>query len=82
MMNENKEVELDVRPLIKVGIPPLGTIMNTMNQLEKGQSLRLFAPFEPMPLYSILEQQGYTHEMTKEDDGSFVILFTPRSGRS
>ncbi len=79
MMNENKEVELDVRPLIEVGIPPLGTIMNTMNQLEQGQSLRLIAPFEPMPLYRVFEQQGYTHEMTRDEDGSFVILFTPGS---
>lgn len=79
MKNEREELELDVRPLIKDGIPPLGTIMNTMSQLGKGQSLRLIAPFEPMPLYSMFELRGYSHESTVQDDGSFVILFTPRS---
>jgi len=76
-MSDGDIVELDVRPLLKDGIPPLGTIMDAMYKLDKGQSLRLTAPFEPMPLYTMFEQNGYTHESKTEEDGTVVILFTP-----
>ena len=76
-MSSLSPLELDVRPLFAAGKPPLVPILNAVNRLEPGQSFRLIAPFEPMPLYEMLAGRGFTPVATKRDDGAWEILFKP-----
>ena len=70
-------LELDVRPLFAAGKPPLVPILNAVNRLQPGQALRLIAPIEPIPLYQLLGERGFTPESRQRDDGTWEILFRP-----
>jgi uncharacterized protein (DUF2249 family) len=72
-------MELDVRPLLAAGRPPLAAILNAVNRLAPGQTLRLLAPFEPAPLFALLAERGYTAESEQLADGTWSILFRPGS---
>ena len=71
--------ELDARPLLAAGRPPLDAILAALAALPPGAALRLRAPFEPLPLYAKLGDQGFEHSAHREADGSFIILFTPQT---
>ena len=76
-MNPPSPFELDVRPLFAAGRPPLVPILEAVNRLEPGQALRLIAPIQPVPLFDLLGQRGFTHEARERDDGAWEILFVP-----
>lgn len=76
-MNPMAPLELDVRPLVAAGRPPLPAILNAVNRLEPGQAFRLIAPFEPKPLYALLLERGLDAVPTGRADGSWEILFRP-----
>lgn len=76
-MSSLTPLEFDARPLFAAGKPPLTPILNAVNRLEPGQSLRLIAPIEPRPLMQMLSQRGFTSESQTRDDGSWEILFIP-----
>ena len=71
--------ELDVRTLIAIGQPPIDAILGAIDALPQGAALRLHAPFEPKPLYAKLADLGFDHTTAVLPDGSFRILFTPRT---
>lgn len=71
-------LELDVRPLIERQRPPLPAILDAVSRLEEGQPLRLIAPFEPAPLYTLLGERGFDHSTREDPPGVWVIDFTPR----
>jgi len=73
-------LELDVRPMLAAGRPPMAAILNAVNRLQPGQSLRLLAPFEPLPLYAHLQERGFLPESTQCTDGSWAIVFRPTGG--
>jgi uncharacterized protein (DUF2249 family) len=79
-MNSSSPLELDVRPLFAAGRPPMAAILNAVNRLQPGQALRLIAPLEPVPLYQMLGQRGYTAQPQQRDDGNWEILFSPGEG--
>jgi uncharacterized protein (DUF2249 family) len=79
-MNPPSPLELDVRPLFAAGRPPMAAILNAVNRLERGQALRLIVPIEPVPLYQLLEQRGYTAQPQQRADGGWEILFQPAEG--
>jgi len=54
-------------------------IQDALSRLEPGQSLRLIAPFEPVPLYDFLAQRGFTHEATETEPGLWTVLFIPET---
>lgn len=68
-------LELDVRPLLASGRPPIATILNAINRLQPGQSLLLLAPFQPLPLYEMLGERGFTPEAREREDGTWEVLF-------
>lgn len=76
-MNPPPPLELDVRPLFAAGRPPLVPILNAVNRLEPGQALRLIAPIQPVPLFDLLAQRGFTPEPHERPDGAWEILFRP-----
>ncbi|HZT22126.1 MAG TPA: DUF2249 domain-containing protein [Verrucomicrobiae bacterium] len=73
----SETVTLDVREDIAQGREPFGRIMSTVAQLRAGEKLRLIAPFEPLPLYSVLAKKGYAHTSRQLESGDWEVLFTP-----
>lgn len=73
----NEIVTVDVREDIARGQEPFGKIMGAAAKLQPNQSLRLLAPFEPMPLFSVLAKKGYAHASKQLDSGDWEVLFTP-----
>jgi len=74
-MSRETLFDLDVRPLVAERRPPLPAILNAINRLGPGQSLRLTVPFEPMPLYAMLRDRGFSHETSRGPDGTWVVVF-------
>ncbi|MXV64326.1 DUF2249 domain-containing protein [Natronorubrum sp. JWXQ-INN-674] len=56
---------LDVRD---IDGPPFDDIMAALENLESDERLRLIAPFEPKPLYEVLEARGFTYESEQRED--------------
>lgn len=76
-MKKLPPLELDVRPLCAQGRPPLPAILAAVAELSPGQALRLSAPFEPVPLYALLQARGFTHESREAAPGLWIVLFSP-----
>ncbi len=70
-------LELDVRPLFAAHQPPMGAILDAVARLAPGQTFRLIAPFEPLPLYQLLAQQGLKPSACVRADGAWEITFRP-----
>ena len=51
-------VTLDVRPMLAKGQEPFAAIMQAADALGPDQTLRLIAPFRPVPLIGVLRQRG------------------------
>jgi len=69
-------VTLDVRDEIAQGREPFGKIMGTVSRLHPDEKLRLIAPFEPLPLFSMLAKKGYSHVSKQLESGDWEVLFT------
>lgn len=77
-MNENF-AELDVRPMLKNGGEPFQAIMSAVDALRPGQGLKLFAPFRPQPLFEVMANRGFEHEVIEIAGGDFEVRFTPKA---
>jgi uncharacterized protein (DUF2249 family) len=71
--------ELDVRPLLSAGVEPFAAIMSAVDALKPNEGLKLLAPFEPRPLFSVMERKGYLHEVSELEGGDFEVRFFPRN---
>jgi uncharacterized protein (DUF2249 family) len=69
--------ELDVRPILRAGGEPFSAIMEAVNRLVAGQSIRLLATFEPVPLYAVLAKKGFDHAAREIGEGDWEVMFTP-----
>jgi uncharacterized protein (DUF2249 family) len=49
--------------------------MSAVSTLKPGQTLRLLAPFEPIPLFGVLAKQGFSHTAQRADTGDWEVLF-------
>jgi len=70
--------DLDVRPILRDGGEPFGAIMEAVAKLAPGQSLRLYATFKPIPLFSVLGQRGFQPEAREIGGGDWEVIFTPQ----
>ena len=75
-------VILDVREEIAQGREPFAKIMGTVAQLRPDQKLQLIAPFEPLPLFSVLAKKGYSHAGKQLESGDWEVLFTRNTGQA
>ena len=66
---------LDIRPIFAAGASPCSAIDDAVASLRPGQSLVLMAPFEPLPLFTKLAAQGFSHASEAQPDGSWRIEF-------
>lgn len=69
---------LDVREILRSGGEPFDAIMQSVAALAPGQGLRLFATFEPVPLFTVLGNRGFTHTAKPLDGGDWEVLFMPQ----
>ena len=74
-MNETVVI-LDVRDDIRQGLQPCSKILQAAASLKDGEALRLIAPFEPVPLFSMLAQKGFAHQAKPLGAGDWAVLFT------
>lgn len=72
--------ELDVRPAMRSGEEPFQAIMDAVSALEPGQSLRLIAPFRPVPLFSVMANRGFAASDRAIGDGAWEVTFSPVAG--
>lgn len=69
--------DLDVRPILREGGEPFSAIMQAVAALAPGQSLRLLATFQPVPLFHVLGAQGFEPVAREIGNGDWEVLFTP-----
>ena len=72
-------ITVDTRPIFARGETPCQAIDNAVEQVIPGQTLILLVPFEPKPLYSKLENAGFSHQTTRLPDGTVRIEFKRES---
>ena len=70
---------LDVREDLRAGREPFGRIMQTLGRLQAGQGLVLYATFEPVPLFGVMEGKGFTHTAREIGGGDWEVRFEPRA---
>ena len=75
---EQAHTVLDVRPELEQGGEPFVHIMEAASVIKPGGMLVIVAPFEPVPLYSVLEAQGFAHETEKVAADEWVVCFSHR----
>lgn len=68
-------ISLDVRPVLAAGGEPFDMIMDAAGRIVEGGVLEIIAPFEPIPLYRVLSQQGFGHRTEMRDPEAFVVQF-------
>lgn len=79
-MMSNATVTLDVRPDLRAGRDPFSRIMATTDGLKDGETLRLLAPFEPVPLFHVMAKRGFSHEARPTPTGDWEVLFERSPG--
>ena len=70
---------LDVRRELEQGGEPFVRIMEAASSITLGQMLVIVAPFEPVPLYAVLEGRGFAHETEKVAANEWVVCFSRRA---
>jgi uncharacterized protein (DUF2249 family) len=71
----NKTVTVDVREDIRNGREPFSKIMKAASALQANEQLLLIAPFEPVPLFGVMEKQGFGHTVQSSQPGDWEVLF-------
>lgn len=68
-------IELDVRPDLREGREPFARIMAAFASLPDGAVLHLRAPFEPAPLYAVMEKRGFVHHTRQDAPDDWSVWF-------
>ena len=72
MPSPTDEILIDARCLRPP--EPMEMVLQALDHLHPGQSIRMLLHREPFPLYPLLTERGYRHATQMEADGSYVIL--------
>lgn len=70
---------LDVRPELEQGGEPFVRIMEAASSIKPGEQLVIVAPFEPVPLYAVLEARGFAHETEQVAADEWTVCFLRRA---
>ncbi|MDD3458365.1 MAG: DUF2249 domain-containing protein [Weeksellaceae bacterium] len=79
-LSSQQIVVLDVREMIADGKDPLRPIQEKVKELEPGQALNIINSFEPAPLISLLERQGFQSFVDQIDEEQFETYFYREDG--
>lgn len=52
---------------------PMMRIMAELSTLAEGEALEAVLPHEPVPLYAMLDEQGWAHEVVSKGPGACVV---------
>lgn len=74
-LGDLRPVHVDVRDDIARGVEPFARIMAVVKTLDEGQALVLRAPFEPVPLYDVLAQRGFSHWTDRQGERDWSVWF-------
>lgn len=77
MTQPDQEIALDVCWLEPP--EPMERILDALSRMQSGQRLRVLIHREPLPLYRILGNNGYTYSTQYRDDHLFEILIWQKS---
>ncbi|MGZ6143439.1 MAG: DUF2249 domain-containing protein [Myxococcales bacterium] len=69
-----RETLLDARPILAKGGDPFRIIMRTVGELAPDEALHLVVSFDPLPLYTVLKNQGFGSH-TQIEGGTFHVWF-------
>jgi uncharacterized protein (DUF2249 family) len=70
-----KTITIDVRNDIRNGREPFSRIMGAATLLKDNEQLLVLAPFEPAPLFAVLEKQGFRHTAQSTSTGDWEVRF-------
>lgn len=76
---EARVIRLDVREDLRQGREPFSRIMEARRGIPVGGALCLRAIFEPVPLYAVMERQGFAHFTERISDDDWQVWFYPES---
>lgn len=68
-------VRLDVRPIIGAGDEPFETIIAAADAIAEGGVLELTAPFQPLPLYPVMQRRGFAATTEQRAPDEWVVRF-------
>lgn len=68
-------VELDVREDLRNGKEPFSRIMAARRDVPPAGALRIRAIFEPVPLYAVMEKQGFAHHTEQQGPEDWSVWF-------
>lgn len=71
-----KTITLDVRADFRAGLHPREKIQTALTQLGAEETLRLLAPFEPVPLLHWAASQGLAYQTQPISENDWEVLFT------
>ncbi len=75
-------IELDVRPILNSGQDPLNQILNTINDANKFDIIKIINSFEPSPLIEVLKKQGFEHYVERISDDQVNTYFNNKLGNN
>lgn len=83
-LDENRVIDLDVRPVIASGNDPLKQILTAVKSVQPGEVLRITNSFEPTPLIGLLEKQGFSSHVVVQEEELVQTYFyrNPLNGQS
>jgi uncharacterized protein (DUF2249 family) len=67
-----RRIEMDLR-----GLQPPEPMMRIIDALGDDEIEATF-PHQPVPLYAMLEERGYQHEVVREDPGLCIVRIRKR----
>ena len=74
-MDNQKNMELDVREDLRLKKEPFDKIMRAVKQVKAGQSFILHAPFNPVPLHKVLGRRGFEYEAEKIKKKHWKVIY-------
>ncbi|MCW2241953.1 DUF2249 domain-containing protein [Azospirillum canadense] len=73
--NAPEAIHLDVRPLLAAGENPLGVVLDHAAEVPPGGLLIVEAPFDPVPLRSLLSDEGFVAQARMVGPGHWTVRF-------
>jgi hypothetical protein len=72
---ESRIVEMDVREDLLNKQEPFQKIMMAISDFNAKDTFLLHAPFEPVPLYTVLKARGFEYQAEKIEENYWKITF-------
>lgn len=73
MSSETDAADIQTLDVRQIDGEPFAEIMGALNQLGANETLLLINSFEPEPLYSVLDQRGYTYESSRIESDEWHV---------